>query len=136
MLPQITFPAALVAGFIAATLLAIIWCCTRPRAAAFLSIVIILGILSLASGDILRIAIWMLIAPIATHYYFVIIPDGPSGGPSWCEVRARRLCGPAGRAIFPLACARCCSPVCTLSAGRRTQCVPSRRRARHNITTP
>lgn len=85
--PQITFPAALIAALIAAILLAAIWCCTRPHAAAVLGVVVFTGIFALVSQDVLRIAVWMAAASAGVHCYFVVLPNWPTGGPSWCEVR-------------------------------------------------
>ena len=88
---QIGFPAALLAAFLAALLLAVVWSCVRPRAAAVLAAVLISGVIALVAANSAALALWMGVSVAAVHFYFVVLPNRPNGGPSWCEVRPARL---------------------------------------------
>ncbi len=84
-------PAGLLVTLLVTSLLAAVWSCARPRAAALLAAVALTGVAALAVGSAAALAVWLAAAPASLSLYFVVLPRGAAGGPAWCEVRDKIL---------------------------------------------
>jgi len=81
---DVAIPAAVVTVAVVAFLVGACWSCTRVYAAGVLGVVVLTGIIAIASASLFACFLWLCFSLLGLLFYFNILPDLPDS-PWWCQ---------------------------------------------------